>query len=59
MGYGHRKNLDRALDACLAVRAESDKLPAIADNVDFNCRKVGEVSLKNKSAPVIIFEVME
>jgi len=51
--------LDRALEACLAVRAESNKLPAIADNVDFNCRKVGEVSLKNKSAPVIVFEVME
>jgi adenylate cyclase len=25
----------------------------------FNCRKVGEVSLKNKSKPVIIYEVME
>ncbi|MEO7983084.1 MAG: adenylate/guanylate cyclase domain-containing protein [Bacteroidota bacterium] len=25
----------------------------------FNCRKVGEVSLKNKSQPVVIFEVMD
>ena len=29
-------HLDRALDACLAVRAEIDRLPAIADNVNFN-----------------------
>lgn len=25
----------------------------------FNCRKVGEVSLKNKARPEVIFEVME
>jgi adenylate cyclase len=25
----------------------------------FNCMKVGEVSLKNKSAPMIIYEVLE
>jgi class 3 adenylate cyclase len=25
----------------------------------FNCRKVGEVSLKNKSNPVTIYEVIE
>ena len=25
----------------------------------FNCRKVGEVSLKNKSAPMVIYEVMD
>lgn len=29
-------HLDRALDACLAVRAEINKLPAISDNVHFN-----------------------
>jgi len=25
----------------------------------FNCRKVGKVSLKNKSIPMIIYEVLE
>ena len=25
----------------------------------FNCRKVGEISLKNKSNPVVIYEVMD
>ncbi len=25
----------------------------------FNCRKVGEVSLKNKSTPMIVYEVMD
>jgi class 3 adenylate cyclase len=116
-------HLDRALDACLAVRNEIKKLPAITDNVEFNpnvsiginsgelisgnigsaslrrldytvigdivntaqrlqsvatpgqiiinessyqkvkdyfkCVKVGEVRLKNKSEPVVIYEVAE
>jgi adenylate cyclase len=115
--------LDRAIDACLAVRTEISKLPSISDHVmfkpnvsiginggelvsgnigsaslrrldytvigdvvntaqrlqsaaapgqivinetsyqkvkeSFNCRKVGEVNLKNKSIPMIIYEVME
>jgi class 3 adenylate cyclase len=116
-------HLDRALDACLAVRNEIKKLPAITDNVEFNpnvsiginsgelisgnigsvslrrldytvigdvvntaqrlqaaagpgqiiinessyqkvkdyfkCLKVGEVKLKNKVNPVVIYEVLE
>ncbi len=116
-------HLDRAIDACLAVRAEIDKLPAISEHVSFkpkvsiginsgemisgnigsanlrrldytvigdavntaqrlqsaakegqiiineatyekvkesfNCRKVGEVSLKNKANQVTIYEVMD
>jgi len=116
-------HLDRAIEACLAVRSEIARLPEISEHVKykpnvsiginsgelvsgnigsaslrrldytvigdvvntaqrlqsaaspgqiviseesyrkvkefFQCRKVGEVSLKNKSAPVIIFEVME
>jgi len=116
-------HLDRAIEACLAVRKEIDTLPFLSENVSykpnvsiginggemisgnigsaslrrldytvigdvvntsqrlqaaaspgqivisessyqkvkefFNCRKVGEVSLKNKSNPMIIYEVME
>jgi len=116
-------HLDRAIDACLAVRAEIDKLPASSEHVtfkpkvsiginsgemisgnigsanlrrldytvigdavntaqrlqavakegqiiineatyekvkeSFNCRKVGEVSLKNKAGQVTIYEVMD
>jgi class 3 adenylate cyclase/FixJ family two-component response regulator len=116
-------HLDRAIDACLAVRSEIAKLPSLSDHVTFrpnvsiginsgevvsgnigsaslrrldytvigdvvntaqrlqsaaspgqviisetsyqkvkeyfNCRKVGEVSLKNKSNPVTIYEVIE
>ena len=116
-------HLDRAIDACLAVRSSIGKLPAIKDNVDFvpqvsiginngemisgnigsaslrrldytvigdavntaqrlqgvaepgqiiiseaayekvkesfNCRKIGTVTLKNKSNPVLIYEVMD
>lgn len=116
-------HLDRAIDACLAVRAEIDKLPASSEHVtfkpkvsiginsgemisgnigsanlrrldytvigdsvntaqrlqsaakegqiiineatyekvkeSFNCRKVGEVSLKNKANQVTIYEVMD
>jgi adenylate cyclase len=116
-------HLDRAIDACLAVRAEIDKLPASSEHVtfkpkvsiginsgemisgnigsanlrrldytvigdavntaqrmqsaakegqiiineatyekvkeSFNCRKVGEVSLKNKASQVTIYEVMD
>jgi class 3 adenylate cyclase len=116
-------HLDRAIEACLAVRAEIAKLPAISEHVNFrpnvsqginagelvsgnigsvslrrldytvigdvvntaqrlqsaatpgqiiineisyekvkecfNCRKVGEVSLKNKSLPMTIYEVVE
>ena len=114
-------HLDRAIDACLAVRNEVEKLPVVSahfspkvssginsgemisgnigsanlrrldytvigDTVNiaqrlqsvakesqiiitetayqkvkesFNCRKVGEVSLKNKSNPMIIYEVMD
>ena len=116
-------HLDRAIDACLAVRTQIDKLPASSENVSFkpkvsiginsgemisgnigsanlrrldytvigdavntaqrlqsagkedqiiinettyekvkesfNCRKVGEVSLKNKANPVTIYEVMD
>jgi class 3 adenylate cyclase/FixJ family two-component response regulator len=116
-------HLDRAIDACLAVRTEIAKLPSLSDHVTFrpnvsiginsgevvsgnigsaslrrldytvigdvvntaqrlqsaaspgqviinetsyqkvkeyfNCRKVGEVSLKNKSNPVTIYEVIE
>ncbi|MEP7374774.1 MAG: adenylate/guanylate cyclase domain-containing protein [Chitinophagaceae bacterium] len=116
-------HLDRAIDACLAVREQIDKLPANSENVSFkpkvsiginsgemisgnigsanlrrldytvigdavntaqrlqsagkedqiiineatyekvkesfNCRKVGEVSLKNKANPVTIYEVMD
>ena len=116
-------HLDRAIEACLAVRAEIAKLPAISEHVtfkpnvsiginsgevvsgnigslslrrldytvigdvvntaqrlqsaaspgqilinetayqkvkeSFNCRKVGEVNLKNKIKPMIIYEVMD
>jgi class 3 adenylate cyclase/FixJ family two-component response regulator len=116
-------HLDRAIDACLAVRSQIEKLPALADHVSFtpkvsiginsgemisgnigsanlrrldytvigdtvniaqrlqsaagegqivinetsyqkvkesfNCRKVGEVSLKNKANPMTIYEVMD
>jgi class 3 adenylate cyclase/FixJ family two-component response regulator len=116
-------HLDRAIDACLAVRTQIDKLPASSENISFkpkvsiginsgemisgnigsanlrrldytvigdavntaqrlqsaaregqiiineatyekvkesfNCRKVGEVSLKNKAKPVTIYEVMD
>jgi adenylate cyclase len=116
-------HLDRAIDACLAVRAEIARLPEISEHVkykpnvsiginsgevvsgnigsaslrrldytvigdvvntaqrlqsaagpgqivinetsykkvkeSFNCRKVGEVSLKNKSIPMVIYEVLE
>ncbi len=116
-------HLDRAIDACLAVRSEIAKLPAIADNVHFNpnvsiginsgelvsgnigsaslrrldytvigdvvntaqrlqsaakpgqiiisensyqkvkesfkCQHVGEVKLKNKSVPLVIYDVLE
>jgi adenylate cyclase len=116
-------HLDRAIDACLAVRSEIDKLPASSEHVtfkpkvsiginsgemisgnigsanlrrldytvigdavntaqrlqavakegqiiineatyekvkeSFNCRKVGEVSLKNKANQVTIYEVMD
>jgi class 3 adenylate cyclase len=116
-------HLDRAIEACLAVRAEIAKLPSFSEHVTyrpnvsqginsgevvsgnigslslrrldytvigdvvntaqrlqsaaapgqiiinetsyqkvkeyFNCRKVGEVSLKNKVNPVVIFEVLE
>jgi class 3 adenylate cyclase/FixJ family two-component response regulator len=116
-------HLDRAIDACLAVRTQIDKLPASSENVSFkpkvsiginsgemisgnigsanlrrldytvigdavntaqrlqsaakegqiiinettyekvkesfNCRKVGEVSLKNKANQVTIYEVMD
>lgn len=116
-------HLDRALDACLAVRSEIAKLPAIADKVHFNpevsiginsgelvsgnigseslkrldytvigdtvntaqrlqssakpgqiiineesyqkvkesfkCNKVGDVKMKNKSVPMVIYEVIE
>jgi adenylate cyclase len=116
-------HLDRAIDACLAVRAEIQKLPSLYDHVSFspkvsiglncgemisgnigsanlrrldytvigdtvnvaqrlqtaanenqiiineiayqkvkesfNCRKVGEVSLKNKTGAMTIYEVMD
>jgi len=116
-------HLDRAIDACLAVRTQIEKLPALSDNVlftpkvsiginsgemisgnigsanlrrldytvigdevnvaqrlqtvagegqivinenayqkvkeSFNCRKIGEVSLKHKSHPMNIYEVMD
>jgi class 3 adenylate cyclase/FixJ family two-component response regulator len=116
-------HLDRAIEACLAVRAEIAKLPAISEHVTFRpnvsqginsgelvsgnigsislrrldytvigdvvntaqrlqsaaapgqiiiseasyqkvkeyfqCRKVGEVKLKNKSIPITIYEVLE
>ncbi len=116
-------HLDRAIDACLAVRTQIDSLPENSENVSFkpkvsiginsgemisgnigsanlrrldytvigdavntaqrlqsaakegqiiinegtyekvkesfNCRKVGEVSLKNKTHPMIIYEVMD
>jgi adenylate cyclase len=116
-------HLDRAIDACIAVRAQIEKLPALSDTISFspkvsiginsgemisgnigsanlrrldytvigdevniaqrlqaaagegqivinenayqkvkesfNCRKVGEVSLKNKSHPMNIYEVMD
>jgi adenylate cyclase len=116
-------HLDRAIDACLVVRAQIDKLPASSENISFkpkvsvginsgemisgnigsanlrrldytvigdavntaqrlqsaakegqiiineatykkvkesfNCRKVGEVNLKNKSNPMMIYEVMD
>jgi adenylate cyclase len=116
-------HLDRAIDACLAVRSSIEKLPNEADNISFlpkvsigiesgeiisgnigsatlrrldytvigdavntaerlqgvakageilithtsfekvkesfNCRRVGEVSLKNKATPVIVYEVMD
>jgi class 3 adenylate cyclase len=116
-------HLDRAIDACLAVRQKIDNLPETSGNINFkpkvsiginkgemicgnigsanlrrldytvvgdavniaqrfqsvakdgqiiisessyelvkesfNCRKVGEVSLKNKSNPIIIYEVVD
>jgi class 3 adenylate cyclase/FixJ family two-component response regulator len=116
-------HLDRAIDACLAVRSEIANLPAIADNVHFNpnvsiginsgelvsgnigsaslrrldytvigdvvntaqrlqsaakpgqivisensyekvkesfkCQHVGEVKLKNKTIPLVIYDVLE
>jgi adenylate cyclase len=116
-------HLDRAIEACLAVREEIAKLPSLSDHVTFrpnvsiginagevvsgnigsaslrrldytvigdvvntaqrlqsagapgqiiinessyqkvkeyfNCRKVGEVSLKNKVSPLVIYEVVE
>lgn len=116
-------HLDRAIDACLAVRREIEKLPSIQDNVNFspkvsiginsgemisgnigsanlrrldytvigdavntaqrlqtvanagqiiisdeayekvkesfNCKKVGEVTMKNKANPMLIYEVMD
>lgn len=116
-------HLDRAIDACLAVRTQIEKLPALSDNVSFspkvsiginsgemisgnigsanlrrldytvigdvvnvaqrlqtaagegqiaisetsyekvkesfNCRQIGEASLKNKNKPVMIFEVLD
>jgi adenylate cyclase len=116
-------HLDRAIDACLGVRAEIEKLPSEADHISFfpkvsiginsgemisgnigsanlrrldytiigdavniaqrlqsaatqgqivisefayekvkesfNCRIVGEVNLKNKSNPMVIYEVMD
>lgn len=116
-------HLDRAIEACLAVRNEIEKLPALSENVyfnpkvsiglnsgemisgnigssslrrldytvigdtvntaqrlqttavpgqiiicetayekvkeSFNCRKIGEVNLKNKTNPVNVYEVMD
>jgi adenylate cyclase len=116
-------HLDRAIDACLAVRTQIEKLPALNDNVSFSprvsiginsgemisgnigsanlrrldytvigdavntaqrlqsvagesqiviseasfekvkesfkCRKVGEMSLKNKDHPMMLYEVMD
>jgi adenylate cyclase len=116
-------HLDRAIDACLAVRMQIEKLPGQTDNVSFfpkvsiginsgemisgnigsanlrrldytvigdavniaqrlqtaahdgkivitescyekvkesfNCRKIGEVSFKNKNTPIMIFEVLD
>ncbi|MBC7889091.1 MAG: response regulator [Ferruginibacter sp.] len=116
-------HLDRAIDACLAVRNKINALPALSENIaftpqvsiginsgemisgnigsaslrrldytvigdtvntaqrlqvaagvsqvcidetayekvkeSFNCRKVGEVSMKNKSVPITIYEVMD
>ena len=116
-------HLDRAIDACLAVRTQIEKLPVLSENVSFspkvsiginsgemisgnigsanlrrldytvigdvvnvaqrlqtaagegqiaitetsyekvkesfNCRKIGEVSLKNKTNPLMIFEVLD
>lgn len=116
-------HLDRAIDACLAVRAQIEKLPSLHDHVEFtpkvtiginsgemisgnigssslrrldytvigdvvntaqrlqsaagpgqvvisesayekvkesfNCRKVGEFMLKNKSKPAVIYEVLD
>jgi class 3 adenylate cyclase len=116
-------HIDRAIEACLAVRSHVEKLPALSDIISykpkvaiglnsgemisgnigsaslrrldytvigdtvntaqrlqsvaapnqiliskaayekvkesFNCRKVGEVSLKNKTNPVNIYEVMD
>jgi class 3 adenylate cyclase len=116
-------HLDRAIDACLAVRQQIEKLPEVSEEVAFKpkvsiginsgemisgntgsvslrrldytvigdtvntaqrlqsmakegqilitresyekvkeafqCRKVGEVMLKNKAAPVVIYEVLE
>jgi adenylate cyclase len=116
-------HLDRAIEACLAVRAQIEKLPGLTGNISFlpkvtiginsgemisgnigsatlrrldytvigdavntaqrlqgaardsqivisetayhkvkesfNCQRIGEVTLKNKSNPVVIFEVMD
>lgn len=116
-------HLDRAIDACLAVRANIEKLPSEADKVSFfpkvsiginsgeiisgnigsatlrrldytvigdvvntaqrlqgvakageilinedsyhkvkesfNCRRIGEVVVKNKTAPIIVYDVMD
>ncbi len=116
-------HLDRAIDACLAVRSQIDKLPSVSGSISFtpkvsiginsgemisgntgsvtlrrldytvigdtvntaqrlqsvagpgqiiinesayekvktsfNCRKVGDVSLKNKIQPVVVFEVLD
>ena len=96
-------HLDRAMDACLAVRKKVNELPNESGNIgsanlkrldytvigdvvnvaqrlqaiakegqiiisessyekvkeSFNCNKVGEVNLKNKSRPVMIYEVLD
>ena len=121
--FRDKHHLDRAIDACLAVKAEIEKLPIIEATVpfkphvsiginsgemisgnigsanlrrldytvigdvvntaqrlqsaakenqviisqdtyekinqSFNCRKVGEVNLKNKAVPVVIWEVLD
>lgn len=123
MAVFREHHLDRAIEACLAVRAEIAKLPSLSEHVTFrpnvsiginsgevvsgnigsaslrrldytvigdvvntaqrlqsagapgqiiinetsyqkvkeyfNCRKVGEVSLKNKVNPLVIYEVLE